>query len=171
VLRVQGGQSGGGRGREKREGSRGWWEEREGGRERRAEGQREGLRETYTHTQKEKETRDRHREREGREEACLPGGHGERMQFTIQAGSKDGMSRTWAGCRKEIYMLPMFTQSDWRDRAVNSDHSEFGGPTVEQNMGAVGERVCSRERVTDPLWGCEMEVVVEHKVEHKGWWA
>ena len=47
------------------------------------------------------------------------------------------MSRTWAGCRKEIYMLPMF-QSDWRDRAVNSDHSEFGSPTVEQNTGAVG---------------------------------
>ena len=89
MLRVQGGQSGGGRGREKREGSRGWWEEREDGRERRVEGQREGLRETYTHTQKEKETRDRHREREGREEACLPGGHRERMQV-YHSGRQQG---------------------------------------------------------------------------------
>lgn len=76
------------------------------------EGQREGLRKTYTHKHTEKETRHRHREREGREEACLPGDHRERMQFTIQADSKDGVSRTWAGCRKEIHMLPMFTQSD-----------------------------------------------------------
>lgn len=111
--------------REKREGSRSWWEERGWEGEGRG-GQREGLRETYTHKHTEKETRDRHREREGREEACLPGGHRERIQFTIQADSKDGVSRTWAGCRKEIHMLPMFTQSDWGDRAVKSDHSERG---------------------------------------------
>ena len=53
------------------------------------EGQREGLRETHTHKHTEKETRDRHREREGREEACLTGGHRERVQFTI-SGRQQG---------------------------------------------------------------------------------
>ena len=78
------------------------------------------------------------------------------------------MSRTWAGCRKEIHLLPMFTQSSWGDRAVNSGQSECG------QCYCRGEHRCCRglERDGPTVGGAkEMEVLVEHEVVHKGWWT
>ena len=78
------------------------------------------------------------------------------------------MSRTWAGCREEIHLLPMFTQSSWGDRAVNSGQSECG------QCYCRGEHGCCRglERDRPTVGGAkEMEVLVEHEVVHKGWWT
>lgn len=138
---------------------------REGGRERRMEGQREGLRDTYTQTHRE---RDRQREREGREEACLPDGHRERMQFTISGRQQGWDVQDLGWCRKEIHLLPMFTQSSWGDRAVNNSHSECGQCYCRREHG------CCRglERDGPTVGGAkEMKVLVEHEVVHKGWWT
>lgn len=61
-------------------------------------------RERERNTQKETDTE----KEKGREETYLPGGHRGKVQFAVQAGSTDVMSRTWAGCMKEMHILPMF---------------------------------------------------------------
>lgn len=90
----------------------------EGGRERRGETERQetemgvggrerGWEGRKRETHRKRQETDTEKEK-GREETCLPGGHRGKVQFAIQAGSTDVMSRTWAGCMKEMHILPMF---------------------------------------------------------------
>lgn len=119
VVRVEGD----GEEREKR-GSRSWWEER-GWEGEGVEGQREGLeRDRYTQTHRE---RDRDRiQRKRRERKLKPTRWSQREDAAYYLCRQQGWGEQDLGWVQErnTHAPSMFTQSDWGDRAVKSDHSE-----------------------------------------------